>query len=279
MKKYFFALLLILSTTVYFSCTKDSINSSIDTYEYNLLDKSVSYDYHLNDLVENPSLIGEIHNQEMDNIYDNLYLMKINEANNTKTIDEYVESIIINNLNSKINFNGVTNLESYNFLESQLSNVSDPMVNKLIDFENELYQIVDLGLSIENFNIQAGLLLSSYNNHFSDELYKKSIMIIYSVSINSYAYWNTNFDKWVRLFNNSEMSNRPGVSDAGKGRIVKADIKGAVRGAITGAIGGAFAGGIGAIPGAIVGACMTSCISSSATGIREYLGFSSWNPF
>jgi hypothetical protein len=279
MKKAISTLVLVISTLVCFSCSNDSVDNSIDSNQMTLSKEIASNNYDLIDLIDNPLLIGEIHNQEMDNIYNSLASMKNNGLNSNKGIDEYVEFEIVENLTSKINFGTITDLGNFNYVDVEILRDGDSKINKILDFESELQNLLDLDLTITEFNLQAELIFNNYKDLFSDDFYKKSILIIYSVSISSNTYWDNNFEKWEKLFINSEFNNRRGVSDAGKGRIVKADISGAVRGAITGGIGGAIAGGIGAVPGAIIGACISSSVGSAAAGIREYLGYSTWNPF
>lgn len=224
-------------------------------------------------LINDPALIGQIHNEEMDNMYTLMSLIKEGDLNtNGATLDQFVIDNIVKKLNEKIDFEG-TNIKTY--YTTQGFKPSDNQ--KLVNFTNELAALTEQDLTITSFQASAKSRFVHYKSLANDELYQLSLAITYNISISSFDYWITNHSKWESLA--TTIKTKGGAKPGYGGRIAKADLIGAGTGAIRGGFAGAAAGGIGAVPGALVGGLINACVSSSAAGIREHLGYTTWWPF
>lgn len=225
----------------------------------------------VSDLQKDPKKIGHIHNEVMDNVYNELLLIKEGKLKpSEKTLEEFVNIHVAKSLETKIDFEGQ---EAAKFINLGIESPNDDQ--RLVDFYKELEDLTNKNLITNEFNIEANRILGKYKNYRKDNLYLQSLAAIHSIAINSNEYWAANADKWEDLAGAVALRRPPG-SD---GRIVRADIYGALRGGLVGAVGGALAGGIGALPGGLLGAVSSACSSSAITGVREHLGYSSWIPW
>lgn len=241
------------------------VNNSVNEY-------ARSSKYTIEDLILNPELIGQIHNEEMNFIYEKLVLIRDNELHhNNMSIEEFIHFHIVESLKQKIELDKITNIDDFILKSDSIE------LNEIAFFQNELHDLTKLNLSIIDFKLNSKELYNKYAITNNDVVYQFNLKLVLSIADSSFEYWHLNQDKWSNLLNST---NTLFKRDSGSnGRIVRADIYGGVRGAVSGAITGAVAGGVGAVPAAVVGGLVSACVSSSAAGIREHLGYTTWWPF
>lgn len=231
------------------------------------------------------SNVGTVHNQSLDNFYNQIKLQK-DEIASRKGDDP--KAIILDIVGQTILVNIPSNpMEPYlrtsestvkSILESEfektktnLSKSKAEIVKELNLTEDEKKYVTDL-LSIVSLYSQNPPKLESEIATFNDKVYANfsktpnTIKVLFaasSIAKSSALYWNENSNKWKEIAFNS--TNISGKNEACCKTVVTADIGGAVGGAVT----GLMAGGIGAIPGAAAGAVG----GSLAQGVIEFLNW------
>lgn len=214
-------------------------------------------------LEQNPERVGEIHNETLGFVYDQLFNLSFDARNNmTKhelfnfTKDKSIE-YLITHTGEDLSYEEING-----FISS--ANTNFEITNKEIvqDYIDQFYiGEEEITLSFHTKKINKVINEASLDYKLSSEDLNQ-IIAIGSVAKNSHQYWESNSNAWYSLFNIPKAL-RPGY----KGRVVDADISGGVKGFLTG-----WAGSGGNPLGGLLGSMLGAPVSSAWQGVTEW-----WN--
>lgn len=214
----------------------------------------------LQDIINNPALVGTIHNEVMDDLYKKVLVTNPAVFNNETSKTNFINTTVKNSIESKVNFG---NINGYAFY-SQLDLTNDVQPQKLTEFQDEIDNLIDLKLTPTAFKNESTKVYKIYKNYTpTASQYQLNLSIAHELANSSYTYWYTNGANWATAGNKNP---KPDYTP-----IVKADCKGLVIGAVRGGLAGAGAGGIGAVPGALFGGLFGAAMKSSFAGVRWYI--------
>lgn len=209
-------LLLLASTT---NCSDEQSTTAQDTVNTSAKFSTARMNAKLtlNDLVEQPEMIGEIHNQSLDYTLNELEKLSEEEVQNLN-IQEFVNLQTSNYMNSKFE------LDSLNVSDFIIYDDFDVTTKtNLILFYEDLINNIDTATSVASFVTDTESIYLNYLSLSADDNYILQIKSTYSVAIKSFEYWHNtaNIAKWAK-----------GKPSTGTVNIIKADVKGAVKGVI-----------------------------------------------
>lgn len=211
-----------------------------------------------NVLEQNPERVGEIHNETLEFVYDQLTNLSFDVRNNMSeqelldfTKDKSIE-YLMTYTGEDISYEEIS--EFLSFLDDNSELEFDEAVNEYI---HQFYLgEEEISLSIHTKRVNQVIDDAKLDENLNQEEIN-TIIAIGSVAKKSHQYWESNSNAWYSLFNLPKAP-PPGY----KGRIIDADIDGAGQGALTGLVGGWV--------GSLLGACLGGPVASAWQGVREY---------
>ena len=197
-----------------------------------------------NILEQNPERVGEIHNETLEFVYDQITNLSFDVRNNMseQELFDFAKDKSIEYLMTYTGEN-ISYEEINNFITSLYTNPEISHKEVVQVYIDQFYlNEEEISLSFHTKKVNTVINEASIDNRLSNEELNQ-IIAIGSVAKKSHQYWESNSNAWYSLFNLPKAL-PPGY----KGRIIDADIDGAGQGALTGLVGGWI--------GSLLGACL-----------------------
>lgn len=215
MKKLIKALLIVVLFATTTNCSDENSTSVSSTENTSNFSTTRMSKLSLDDLVDQPEIMGDIHNEALDYVYYQLAKLS-DEQVEELNIEDFVKSQTINFMNDKFE---VEDLSVGDYIT--YDDWDETADTNVTSFYNEITDLIDTANSPASFYTDAESKHLTYLNLSNDDLYTLKIKWIYSIAIKSYEYWHdtANIAKWSK--------SKPVASVS---PTVKADVKGAVKG-------------------------------------------------